>query len=426
VTEVAGTYYDGRSSRPHAVAVLCTGAMLHTTGEGVDRTDPLDAVMPSAPLAGVPFTLRFADGARLQVPGDAPVAQWFPRHHRLENRVNRWERRAGIVAAAVLVVALALVALFNWGVPMAADYGAMHLPQSVDRAIGKRTLGVLRAHWLAPSTLPEARRGELKKRFRDFVARTGDADRLQLEFYRSKTLGANALSLGGGIIVVTDAMVRALPDDDAFLAVTAHEMGHQRYRHMLRTVLRSSGVAVVAGVLAGDVSGSAFATAIPVFLLNAHYSRGFEAQADDFAFHALARAGISPMAFVRAMLALEKAHPELRNDASARYLSSHPVTAGRIARAKAAAQRFERAKAAGKRAGSLARDGHLPDQDRAGEDRAARIHVGPDGLHAHEHVAQVAGDRHFLHRMGDLAVLDPESRHPARIVAGHDRDTLPQ
>lgn len=58
---------------------------------------------------------------------------------------------------------------------------------------------------------------------------------------------------------------------------------------------------------------------------------------------ALERARISPMAFARAMQALEKAHPELRNDATVRYLSTHPVTEDRMLRARAAALLFKRA-----------------------------------------------------------------------------------
>lgn len=341
MTDTAGTYYDGRSSRAHPVELQCTDGVLHIRGDGIDRADPLENIAPTAPLAGVPFTLRLADGARLQVPPDAPVSQWFPDRHRLENRVNLWERHRGVVAAAVLVAALALVALFGWGVPVAADYAATHLPPAADRVLGRQTLAVMRTRWLAPSKLPAAERARLQRRFRDFVARTGDPDSLRLEFYRAPTIGANAFSLGGGIIVVTDALVRSLPDDNAFLAVVAHEMGHQRYRHTLRMVLRGSGVALVVSVLIGDVSGGTLAAAIPAFLLNAHYSRGFEQQADGFAFGALERAGISPMAFVRAMRALEKDHPALRNDAGVRYLSTHPVTRDRIDRATAAARQFQ-------------------------------------------------------------------------------------
>src|SRR6185437_13213766 len=75
-------------------------------------------------------------------------------------------------------------------------------------------------------------------------------------------------------------------------------------------------------------------------------------------------------------------------------------------------------------AASLARDGHLPDQDRTREDRRARIDVRSDRLRAHEDVAQVAGDGDFLLRIGYFAVLDPEAGRAARVIAGDDRYTL--
>jgi Zn-dependent protease with chaperone function len=340
VNGIAASYYDGRTSAVRAVRVWREEAALHVRGEGIERSDPLDSIAPSARLAGVPWTLRYADGAWLQLPPDAPVAEWFPRRHRLEAWVDRLERRAGVAAAAVLVVVLALVALFGWGVPAAADYAGRHLPASVDRAIGRQSLTLMKGHFLAPSTLPAKRQAELQQRFHQFLRRIGGPDDLQLLFYDSPALGANAFALGGGIIVVTDAMVRDLPDDDAFLAVVAHEIGHQRHRHMLRLVLRGSGVVVIGSMLIGDVSASSVIASIPAFLLNAHYSREFEQQADDFALAALPRAGISPAAFVRAMQALERSHPELRDDANIRYLSTHPATKERIARAEAAARAF--------------------------------------------------------------------------------------
>lgn len=343
MTTLHGTWFDGRSSRAHAVTVAFAEGVLQVRGAGIERDETLAGIDLSAPLAGVPYTLGFADGARLQLPSDAPIATWFPDRHRLERQVDHWERHAGVAAIAALIVAFALFALFQWGVPAAGDYAAMHLPPSVDRMIGRESLAALRGRVLLPSTLPESKRAELQRRFRDFAARSGDHDALHLEFFDAPAVGANAFSLGGGIIVVTDALVRDLPDDDAFLAVVAHEMGHQHYRHALRMVLRGSGVAIVGSVLMGDVSGGTIAAAMPVFLLNAHYSRTFETQADGFALASLARAGISPMAFVRAMRSLEKTHPALAGDKSIRYLSSHPVTQARIERALAAARAFDRA-----------------------------------------------------------------------------------
>src|SRR3989442_10837069 len=37
----------------------------------------------------------------------------------------------------------------------------------------------------------------------------------------------------------------------------------------------------------------------------------------------------------------------------------------------------------------------------------------------HEHFFQIARNRHFRHRKGDLSVLDPETGRTAAVVAGH-------
>ncbi len=56
--------------------------------------------------------------------------------------------------------------------------------------------------------------------------------------------------------------------------------------------------------------------------------------------------------------------------------------------------------------------------------RAARDDVAADGLDAGEHVPQVAGDGDFLHRIRDLAVLDPVTGGTARIVASDVIDAV--
>jgi hypothetical protein len=62
--------------------------------------------------------------------------------------------------------------------------------------------------------------------------------------------------------------------------------------------------------------------------------------------------------------------------------------------------------------------GHALDQDGTDLLRAAHFDVIADGGDAAQHLAQVAGDGDFLHRIGDLALFHPVARGAARIVAG--------
>ena len=61
--------------------------------------------------------------------------------------------------------------------------------------------------------------------------------------------------------------------------------------------------------LAGDaVSITAFVVTLPTLLLQTGYSRGFEDEADTYAFERLKTLGIAPRAFADALTALERAH----------------------------------------------------------------------------------------------------------------------
>ena len=64
-------------------------------------------------------------------------------------------------------------------------------------------------------------------------------------------------------------------------------------------------------------------------------------------------------------------------------------------------------------------------EQRPAVDRAAPVHVVAERDDAEVHVTQVPGDRDLVHRLRDLAVLDPEAGGAARIVAGHGVDALP-
>jgi len=344
---VPAIYFDGRSTHATRVDVWRDESVLRwrSTSDAQEWSAPWLAIEPSARVTGVPFTLHLGDGGHLQIDHDALPADWFPRHHLIERMVDWLERRWMAALAGIIVVVASLFGLFEYGLPWAADRVATHMPTSIENAMGRQSLAALEGRMLMPTTLSPDRQSHLQSVFWHFINDMPNAPDVRLKFYQAKAIGANAFALPGGTIAFTDDLATALPDDDAFIAVIAHELGHQANRHMLRQVLRSSGVLIVASMLMGDVTSmGGVAAGIPMFLVDSHYSRGFEEDADRFAFDALASHGIDPEAFVRAMQALERAHPELKGE-QARYASSHPLTAERIARADEASLRFHAARA---------------------------------------------------------------------------------
>ena len=112
----------------------------------------------------------------------------------------------------------------------------------------------------------------------------------------------------------------------------AHEIGHVVHRHALRSVLQNTSVLLVVGVLMGDISSiTGAAAAIPTLLLESHYSRQFETEADTFAYARMREYGVQPHHFARILRKLagdQAAHEQ----GILGYFSTHPDTEERAAR----------------------------------------------------------------------------------------------
>jgi len=136
-------------------------------------------------------------------------------------------------------------------------------------------------------------------------------------------------------------------NDDEIYGVLAHELGHVHYHHGMRMLLQGSAVALLLTAWVGDVS-TLLAT-LPAGLLQAHYSRDFEAQADDYAAATLLANGIPPSRLAdllqRLVAQRDSGNKDRGKDKDGNkdgdgemrsYLSSHPATSERILRLRQA------------------------------------------------------------------------------------------
>jgi predicted Zn-dependent protease len=280
--------------------------------------------------------LALPDGARIETGDHDAVALLFPPKSRIDAAAFWLESRWAAALATIPVIA-GLTWLFVVIVlPLGAGPVAQMISPRIESAIGRQSLAALDRVALNPSTLDPDTQEKIERRFRQFVAGEPGEENYDLVF-RSGALGPNALALPGGIIIVTDDMVRLAPNEGELMAVLAHEIGHVQGRHALRLILQDSGVVVLIAALAGDaVSMSVLAAALPTALLQSHYSRQFEEEADEYAFAHLRRHGYSPQLFADMMRRLQHADAKAAGEGGVlRYFSTHPLTEERIERAEA-------------------------------------------------------------------------------------------
>ena len=141
-------------------------------------------------------------------------------------------------------------------------------------------------------------------------------------------IGANALALPSGTIIVTDDLVTLARDDREIFGVLAHEAGHVDHRHGLRNILQNSIVGLVVAWFIGDVSS--IAAAAPTALLEASYSRELEREADMYAVEVLRTNGIPVRHFAEILRRLDVDSGGSEISRAFDYLSSHPATSERL------------------------------------------------------------------------------------------------
>lgn len=296
----AADYFDGRSSRPRRVWLQLAGDLLQIRGDEIALDVPRRQVQwPERTRHGARVA-HLPDGGSLQARDAAAWDAWLRRAGHRDSLVVRAQQSWRGVLVATLVLVAAVAAGYRWGLPLAAGGLLAVTPQSADLAVGRAAFESMDGDWLKPSRLPAARREQLAAAFARAVAQTwtgGDAPAYELHFRHSPQMGPNAFALPGGIIVMTDQLVQLLSgQDDAILGVLAHELGHVRHRHGMRSVIQVGIMGTVTSLALGDFS-SVMASA-PVLLGQMAYSRDFERQADDEAIAMLQASGRSPEAMV--------------------------------------------------------------------------------------------------------------------------------
>jgi Zn-dependent protease with chaperone function len=324
------TYFDGRLARAHEAALEILDGRLRLAGPDIVRDEPLEAVQISDWLGSTPRFLVFSDGAVAEA-ADGNALGEILRPHVPPSRVTAWERSRIAIPVALAVILTVGVLGYRFALPAVADVAARRMPERLTELLSDQVIAILdRTLFVAPTRVPRDRQADLIFALARLRFPGGAAPHLRLVFRSGGRIGANALSLPSGKIIVTDGMM-ALADDRELLAVLAHEAGHVIRRHGLRNMAQTSMLTVLLTWYIGDVS--TLAAIAPTMLLQAKYSRDFEREADRFAVETLRLNGLPPSLLADVLERLDAAARRqggITADALG-YLSSHPATAERLA-----------------------------------------------------------------------------------------------
>ena len=337
-------YYDGLTARSRAVEVeiATTGLAIFDEAGPVVGSWPGEGVrLVERPREGEPVRLGLV-GTTARLIVDDPrivaalrqVAPHLLRRHRTSRRtVARIALWAVLAVASLAGIVLVLIPL------MSAQLAAV-TPDSAKYRLGRTVL----VHLVDLLPGPRTTSGGNYCANEDGLAALGRlVERLGADLEDRPTVHAvvvnfrmvNAFALPGGIMVFTRGLLDQAGSPEEIAGIAAHELGHLAHDHSTRALYRSFAVALLIGVLFGDLTGGTLAGGLAEWLVNTGYSREAERDADAFALERLKAAGIGTQGLADFFVRLEKKHG---NDSGPLFglLSTHPATAERLAHIRAA------------------------------------------------------------------------------------------
>ena len=286
----------------------------------------------SAPEGQVARKITIDNGNKIFIAAaDMPA---FLNQKKWANRLDKAERSSFAILISVLLCATILFGLAAYlAFPKIADRVADYMPDRLINQISEATIFQLDSFVMDDSRLPDAKQQELEAVFIKLRAQAGLSDDISLLYRSSPVLGANALALPNGPVILLDDLVTSAPSDDGIAGVLAHELAHIALRHNRKTIARDGLYSLIAIMMSGGPDIAA-GSEIMKNLVFSGYSRAFEEEADLLARQWMQEAGYDLAAFDEMLIALYNQHCEEggcdAKDKASGWFDTHPSLSERL------------------------------------------------------------------------------------------------
>ena len=340
-----GRYYRDGGSEYIEAELHHIGEALYVVPDGSNQKIHVQFESLADRLGSVPRKIYFTGESAFECADNNAVDAFFKNENQFFSRLTRLESSWKFVIVATVATFVCLFGLYRYGLPAAANFAAKVTPAAVVETMDISTRETVDRLLFSESKLSDERKAELTKIFDELVEISGQTEPpMTLNFRDGGSLGANAIALPGGTIILTDQLEALAENDDQIAGVLAHEIGHVEHKHSLRQVYRALGMAFMIGVIGGD-SGQVVEDVVAnaALLDTFSYSRAFETESDIHSVEIMVKAGRDPEAFVDLLDLILKSHDIDPDAAETGWLSTHPGNKDRRASVRAQIKAIENA-----------------------------------------------------------------------------------
>ncbi len=334
MTTVSGEYFDGKTSARHYASLEQDHGVFKLTWENGEQRIHISNLTFSSRLSNVPRSIRLNTGELFLTNDNEGVDELLRSNgedltltlaHKLESFVPM------VVISWLGVVAIA-VWFYTFALPDIVATAAQATPPEWEEKFAENVLEQIETQGLFHT--PDWTADEKQEAERVIHMLEGyalDSSLRSVRIMDSDFFRANALALPGGHIFLTRELIELVESDEQLVAIFLHELGHVTEQHALRMTLQNSILALVIVAVTGDVTSTTdLVVTLPSLLLTLNYSRDFETGADQYAIDRMRELGIDRSHLARALELLSQ-QSDGSGYSSSKYLSTHPITADRIA-----------------------------------------------------------------------------------------------
>ena len=266
-------YFDGLSARAKSVWVTVKGDHLQINVEGVLLSYPFAEIELQAKLGKAKRLIDLPGNGRLEATDIGELeASMTTKSASFWNVLHYLENNLGWVLIALIGTVFAGWMFLQYGVPKLAETVAKATPPGMEKRLGESVLKGLdhQYGYFSPSKTEKSRQAKILSGL-EKLCQANNCPPYQLNFRDGGIIGANAFALPGGIMVVTDGLVKLAKNDQEIIAVLAHELGHVKQRHAFRQSIQGTLAGLILAAVTGDVS--AMGSGLPAVLMqNALFS----------------------------------------------------------------------------------------------------------------------------------------------------------
>jgi len=331
--ELRGRFYQTGLSAVQDAKLLKNGEILQLVIDSELKPKAVEVTSVSDRLSGVAHKIVLKDMGVFECSDNDGIDAMLGTGNSFFNRITRIETSLPLVIVfAVLSVAI-LVTLYRFGIPALANGAAKVTPPSVLSLMDTSSLEIVDRVFFSPSDLPDNRRDEIRILFDRLKKQSGPQDLpFRLLFRDGGKMGANAIALPGGTVIITDQLIKLSKSDDEISGVLAHEIGHGELRHSLRQIYRVLGIGFMISIVGADSGQLVEDVVIQATALNSlSYSRSFESEADRHSANLMVGSGRDPFAFIELLKRITK---DKDGKSETNWYSTHPGTFDRRANVK--------------------------------------------------------------------------------------------